>query len=300
MTERTIRVGRHDVRVTHDDKVLFPDAGITKGELVEYYAKVAPHAVKLWKGHPISMQRFPDGIAGKNFFQKDAPAHFPDWVERCALEKSDGHNRHVVVNDAATLAYLASQACIVAHLGLARCDKPRHPDRMIIDLDPSDDDFEKVRRAALWTQALLDGLGLASLPMATGSRGLHVFVPLDRAADFDEVKAFSRAVARTLAAQHPDVLTVEMRKNKRGNRVFIDILRNDYAQTAVAPFSVRARPGAPVATPLAWSEVRSSRLRPDKYTIKTLFQRLARRDDPWKGARPCSLARAEKRLGTAA
>ncbi len=300
MSERTLHVGKRDIRITHDDKVLFPDVGITKGGLVDYYAKVAPYAVKLWRGHPVSMQRYPDGIAGKHFFQKDAPDYFPAWVARCPLEKSEGHNKHVVINDAETVAYLASQACIVAHLGLARCDKPHHPDRMIFDLDPSDDDFNKVRRAALWTKNLLDELGLPSLPMATGSRGLHVMVPLDRSADFDEVKAFSRAVARTLAAQHPDELTVEMRKNKRGDRVFVDILRNDYAQTAVAPFSVRARTGAPVATPLAWSEVRSSKLRPDKYTIGTLFQRLARRADPWKGARSCSLARAEKRLAKTA
>ncbi len=300
MSERTVRVGQHDIRVTHDDKVLFPDSGITKGELVDYYAKVAPHLVRLWKGHPISMQRYPDGIDGKSFFQKDTPDYFPDWVERCAQEKTSGHNRHVVVDDAATIAYLASQACITGHLGLARCDKPHHPDRMVIDLDPSDEDFEKVRRAALWTKSLLDELGLASFPMATGSRGLHVMVPLDRSADFDEVKAFSRAIAKTLAAQHPNALTVEMRKAKRGDRVFVDILRNDYAQTAVGPYSVRARPGAPVATPLAWSEVRSSRLRPDKYTIRTLFRRLSSREEPWKGARPCSLARAEKRLATAA
>ncbi len=296
MSERTIRVGKRDIRITHDDKVLFPDSGITKGELVDYYARVAPHAVKHWKGHPVSMQRYPDGIVGKSFFQKDAPDYFPDWIERCALEKEGGTVSHAVANEAATLAYLAGQACITGHLGLARCDKPRHPDRMILDLDPSDDDFAKVRQAAQWTKVLLDELGLTSLLMATGSRGLHVIVPLDRSADFDEVKTFTRAAAHALAAHHPRELTVEMRKNKRGDRVFIDYLRNDYAQTAVGPFSVRARPGAPVATPLAWSEVSSSRLRPDAYTIKTLFRRLAQCGDPWAGAHRCSLGRAEKRL----
>jgi bifunctional non-homologous end joining protein LigD len=202
----------------------------------------------------------------------------------------------VVAEDGATLVYLANQACVTLHVGLSRIDRIDHPDRMVLDLDPSDDDFAKVRRAAQEARALLEEVGLAPFLQTTGSRGLHVWVPLDRSADFDQIREFAAAVAALLVARRPGELTTAQRKAKRGDRVFVDVARNAYAQTAVAPYSVRARPQAPVATPLDWPELNDRTLGPQRYTIRNIFRRLAHRRDPWaeidRHARPLHAAHA--------
>jgi bifunctional non-homologous end joining protein LigD len=207
---------------------------------------------------------------------------------------------HVLVNDRATLIYLANQGCVTFHLALARIDRPHHPDRLIFDLDPSDDDFEKVRAAAQRLRVLLISLELKSYVQTTGSRGLHVVVPLDRQARFERVREFARAVANVLHGQHPELVTTEQRRQKRGNAVFVDYLRNAYGQTAVAPYSVRALDGAPVATPVRWDEVGSAALHPRKYTIGNLFRRLGQMRDPWSDIDQCaqSLDNAEANLGS--
>jgi bifunctional non-homologous end joining protein LigD len=296
-TERTI--GRYRVRVSKPDKVLFPDDGITKLELVDYYARVAEHMLPHLARRPIAMERYPDGVAGFRIFQKDVPTHFPDWVARVELRKRDGSLHHVVVDKAATLAFLADQACITQHAFLSRIDRIDHPDQLIFDLDPPGDDFDLARRVALDVRALLeDELGLPTFVKTSGGDGLHVVVPLDRSEDFGAVRAFALEVAEVLVRRAPDRLTLEVRKVKRGDRLFLDLGRNAYAQTAVAPYTVRARPGAPVATPLAWREVRSARLHPGRFTIRTIFRRLGRTPDPWAdlGRRRVSLRRARQRL----
>jgi bifunctional non-homologous end joining protein LigD len=278
-----LAVGGHDIELSKLEKVLFPESGITKGELVDYYRRIAEVALPHYRDRPLSMHRFPDGIGEDGFFQKDIPDYFPSWIDRVQLKKEGGTVDYVVANSAASLVYLANQGCITPHLSLARQDKPHHPDRLIFDLDPADDDFSKVRKAAGRFKTLLDDLALNSFVQTTGSRGLHVVVVLDRSAAFDRVRDFARTMAECLARRFPDQLTVEQRKNKRGDRVFLDYLRNAYGQTAVAPYAVRAIEGAPVATPLAWDEVRSSALDPRKYGIKNIFRRLAQREDPWAG-----------------
>ena len=279
--ERIIEIGDREVAISSPDKVLFPGDGITKFEMAEYYRKVAEVALRHYRDRALSMHRYPDGIDGDDFFQKNVPDYFPDWIDRATLPKKDGEVTHVVANDAATLVYLANQGCITPHLALSCVDRPENPDRMIFDLDPSDDDFDKVRSTAGHLGDLLDDLKLTSFVQTTGSRGLHVIVPLDREADFDSVREFSHRVCRVLADRHSDLMTVEQRKAKRGNRVFLDDLRNAYGQTSVAPYAVRARPGAPIATPLDWSEVGESGLTPRKYRINNIFRRLGQRDDPW-------------------
>jgi bifunctional non-homologous end joining protein LigD len=243
------------------------------------------------------MQRFPDGIGGEVFFQKQIPDYFPDWIDRVTLAKEGGRITHALCNDAATMVYLANQVC-VPHLALARADRPRNPDRFILDLDPSDGDFHKVQAAARLAHRLLVELDLVSFVQTTGSRGLHIVLPLDRRADFSIVKEFAVLLCDELAARAPAALTTEKRKAKRGSRVFLDYLRNDYAQTAVAPYAVRPKPGAPVATPLDWSEVGSVGLTAQKFTMSNLFRRLARKDDPWAGIgrHRQGLARASRRL----
>ena len=276
-----IDIDGRTVAIGHPDKVLFPDAGLTKRDLADYYARIGDIAVPHYRNRALTMHRFPDGIDAEGFFQKAIGDHFPDWIDRATLPKSGGEVTYVVADSPATLVYLADQACITPHLALSRVDRPKHPDRMIFDLDPSDDDFSKVQDTARHLHRVLDDLDLPSFVQTTGSRGLHIVVPLDRSADFDTVREFSHALVRRLAADHPTLMTVEHRKNKRGDRVFLDDLRNAYGQTAVGPYAVRAKPGAPIATPLEWRETGAGDLDPRKYRVDNLFRRLARIDDPW-------------------
>jgi bifunctional non-homologous end joining protein LigD len=282
------------VKVSKPDKVLFPDAGITKGDLAAYYERVAPQMLRHMKDRPISMQRFPDGIAKHGFFHKDVPNHFPDWIKRVQVPKKNGTVTHALACNADTLVYLADQACITPHVWLSRADELERPDRMVFDLDPSDGNFADVRRAARSIGELLDGLGLTPFAMTTGSRGVHVWVPLRRQAGFDEVREFARDVARVMVVRYPDRLTLEARKQKRGERILIDIMRNGYAQTVVPPYAVRAKPGAPLATPLRWRELSDSSLRPDKFTVRNIGRRLSRVGDPWE-----EIDRHAKTLGPA-
>lgn len=277
------------VEVSRPEKVLFPEAGVTKADLASYYARVAEHMLPHVRGRPVSMQRFPDGIDGYGFFHKDVPAHFPGWVRRVKVGKRGGTVTHAIADNVDTLVFLADQACITPHVWLSRKDRLRRPDRVVFDFDPSVQDFTAVRRAARAAGDLLRDLGLAPFAMVTGSRGIHVWTPLRREHDFEQVRGFAVGVARLLVARRPDELTLEARKAKRGDRILVDVARNAYAQTAVPPYAVRPRPKAPVATPLEWGELSSSRLRPDGWTLKTLFRRLDAKGDPW--ARIASHAR---------
>ncbi len=292
-----IRVGRRTIPLTHPDKVYFPGRpSITKRQLADYYAAVAPRMIPLAKNRPVMLQRFPNGIGAGGFFQKDASAWFPDWIARIAVPKAGGTVTHVLLNDAATLVYLAGQGCITPHVWLSRADKLQFPDRLIFDLDPPKG-FAQAREAARLTHHLLDELGLASVLMTTGSRGLHVIVPLDRANDFDMVRSFAWEVANVLARRHPDDLTLETRIAKRQGRLFLDTTRNAYAQTGVAPFAVRARPGAPVATPLAWDELDDRKLDSETFRLSNLMRRIEA-PDPWRSVmrRKQSLSRAVRSL----
>jgi bifunctional non-homologous end joining protein LigD len=285
MPER-IKVGRRAIEISNPDKLMFPDDGITKRDLVDYYLNIADVMLPEIKGRLLTMERFPNGIDGKRFYQKDMSDYFPDWIDRKTVPKQGGGRvTHVVARDKATLVYLANQACITLHMSLSRKDTVDHPDQMIFDLDPSADDFAEIRHAALDLKDVLDDLGLHSVVKTSGSRGLHVTIPLDRKEDFKSVRKFARTLAGHFAEQHPDRLTIEARKEKRRGRIFVDWLRNSNGATAVAPFAVRARSGGPVATPVSWDEVRSSRLSPRRYVMKDVLKRMATEEDPWKGWR---------------
>jgi bifunctional non-homologous end joining protein LigD len=294
MTPETIRVA--GVEITKPDKVLFPDDGVTKADLAGYYADVADAMLPYLADRPVNMQRFPDGIAKSSFYEKKVPSHFPDWVRTVEVQTADGPQRQVVVDDRRSLVYLAQQACITPHTWLSRAADLDHPDQLILDLDPSDDDLAKVRRATRLVGEALEDLGLTTYLKTTGSRGYHVVVPLRPGDGFDDVRAFARAVAERLVDREPDLVTLEARKAKRGDRVLIDVMRNGYGQTAVPPYAVRARPGAPVSAPIAWDEL--SRVAPGDVTIGTLRRRLSAVDDPWAGMRrhAAGLARARRKL----
>jgi bifunctional non-homologous end joining protein LigD len=295
-----ITVGNRTVPISNAAKVLFPDDGITKEDLARYYADAAGRMLPWLRDRPVTMMRYPDGLGGQRIVQKNVPAYFPGWIRRVDVPKEGGVVEQAVLGAPADLVYLAGQACIEVHAFTSRADRLDAPDQVVFDFDPPDyEHFEQVRRAALWARGLLDDeLGLTSYVRTTGGRGLHVHVALDRGAGFDAVLDFAHRVAAVLASRHPDVITAEQRKDKRGERVYADVMRNAYAQLVVAPYAVRARPGAPVSTPLSWPEVEDAGLEPGQFTVATIRARLERPDDPWAGftrSRP-GLGPAAKRL----
>lgn len=294
----TVRTGGRTVRINRPGKVLFPADGgpeVTKAGLAAYYRTVAPRMLPQLRGRPLMLERHPGGIDGQGFVQKATPDHAPDWVRRVELPKEGGSITYTVCDTTPTLMYLADQACITLHRFLSRAEHADRPDRLVFDLDPPDDDFTVVRRAAVQVHGMLDELELPSRVMTTGSRGLHVVVPLDAKAGFDDVRAFARDAAGLLAARHPRTLTTEARKAARRGRLYLDVQRNGYAQTAVAPYSVRSRPGAPVAAPLAWEDVEDPELTSRRWTVEHAEELV--KADPWRGApRGRSLAPARRRL----
>ena len=280
-----VDAGGTEVRIPNPGKVLFPGDGITKEDLARYYADAADRMLPWLRDRPITMMRYPDGIEAQRIVQKNVPDYFPDSIRRVEVPKEGGVVHQAVCARPADLVYLAAQACIEVHALTSRADKLDAPDQVVFDWDPPDPrHFAQVRQAALWARELLDGeLGLTSYVRTTGGRGLHVHVALDRGAGFDAVLDFAHRVAAVLASRHPDAITTEQRVAKRGERIYADVMRNAYAQTVVAPYAVRARPGALVATPLSWSEVEDDGLEPGKFTISTIRTRLAGADDPWHG-----------------
>jgi bifunctional non-homologous end joining protein LigD len=286
----------HDVKITHPDKLLFPEDGITKAELIDYYRRIAAKILPHVRERALAMERYPDGIGKPGFFQKAAAHYYPEWIRTVTVPKAGGTVKHVVCEGEDTLAYLANQACITPHIWLSRIDSLDYPDQMVFDLDPSTDEFASVKAAGQAIKTILDDLKLPAYLKTTGSRGLHVAVPLDRSDNFDSVRALARALAAKAVEQSPGEFTLEQRKNMRGARVFIDTNRNAYAQTVAPAYAVRPRPGAPVSVPLDWSELDRKALRPDGVTIRTVFDLLQKgRDDPWKDfwrrAKPVAAAR---------
>jgi bifunctional non-homologous end joining protein LigD len=232
------------------------------------------------------MQRFPNGITQDGFYQKDIGDYFPDWIPTVTVKKLEGGTTtYVVCNNSATLVYLANQACITQHAWLSRIDKLNYPDRMIFDLDPvNDKQFDLVKETGFKLNKLLDEFNLRSYVMLTGSRGIHIIVPIKRLYKFDTVRACARALADILVKRDGEKhLTTEPRFDKRKGRLFIDATRNAYAQTTVAPYSVRALQGAPVATPVTWNELESSKITAQSFSIKNIEMRLEKIKDPWAG-----------------
>jgi bifunctional non-homologous end joining protein LigD len=279
-----LKVGRRDVKITHEDKIMFPEAGLTKLDVAGHYERAAPRMLPYVRDRPLALQAFPDGIEGDGFFLKAVPRYFPDWIKRATVPKKGGTITHALAQDAPTLVYLAGQNVVTVHTWLSRADKPHQPDRLTLDFDPSGGGFDEVRAAARAAGDRLRDLGLAPYAMTTGSRGVHVVCPLRRGPDFSVVHAFARALAEQMVADDPGHLTLEWHKTDRGKRIYVDVNRIAYAQHAVAPYSIRPRPTAPVAVPLHWDELSDKKLRPDGWTVKTVGERLDTAD-PWDGMR---------------
>lgn len=280
MSNKVLELDGRTVETMRRDKVFWPDSGFTKGDLLDYYARIADEMLPHLRGRPLTLQRFPDGIDADGFYQKRAQDYFPDWLPRVTVDSSDGEMTYVTVEAAADLVYLADQGTITFHRWLSRAEDEFHPDLLVFDLDPPGDDFAEVRFAAKAVRERGEDVFGEARVMTTGSSGLHVIFDLDGRADFDEARERARNFAEQLEEEYPDRLTTAQRKAKRKGRVYLDVGRNAHGQTAVAPYSVRARPGAPVATPIRWDEVDSD-LTPDGWTITNLFRRLGQIDDPW-------------------
>lgn len=270
------------IDISSVDKVFFPDAELTKGDLLDYHVRIAEQMLAHLRGRPVAVKRYPDGLDGQGFFQKNAGSHFPSWLRRQEIPKRDGGSLdHVIVDEPATLVYLADQGTIEFHPWLSLADDLEHPVELILDLDPPDEgDIDAVRAAARHVRSLLEDLEAASRIKTSGSAGFHVHVPLDGSAGWDVSSQLARSLAEAVCERHPDSLTTSQRKQARTGRVFVDWLRNGYGQTSVAAYSVRARPGAPVATPIDWDEL--SGVEPQSYDIRNLFRRLGQRADPWR------------------
>ena len=290
------------VQLSHMDKVFFPDDDLRKGDLIDYYRMVAPRMLPYLRDRPIVMARYPDGVTGEAIMQKNVSRYFPDWVKRVEVERigRGGAVCQVVCDRPETLIYLANQACIELHVLLSRVAALYRPDQLVFDLDPpAEDGFEDARRCALDLRRLLEeDLGLTTYVKTTGGKGLHVHVPLRADEGFDPVRDFAREVAELMIRDAPDRLTLQQRVDQRGNRIYLDVQRNGYAQMAVAPYSVRARRAAPVATPLQWAEVEDAELNPRRFTMRTMGERLATTQDPWAGMsrHRRGLAAARRRL----
>lgn len=295
-----IKVGRYAVEITHPERIVFPKSGITKQDLIDYYVSIAPIMMPHLDDRLISMQRFPQGISGEGFFQKDAADYFPEWITRKPIAKESGEKvDYVVIDKPATLIYLANQNCITPHVWLSKIDNLNKPDRLIFDLDPEHSlAFSAVQDVAKKLKHVLDELELPSFCMLTGAHGAHIVIPLKRVHTFDETRKFAHDIATLLAHQFPKLITTEMHKAKRGKRVFIDWLRNGYGATAAAPYSVRPYEGAPVAMPVTWQELEKKGMISQKYTIKNAMKRINKAGDLWHGMHKhaVSLKEAKKKL----
>jgi len=280
-----MNIDGHEIDISNRKKVFFPEVELTKGDLIDYYADISEVMVPHLKRYPISMQRFPDGIDGDGWYAKDAQDYFPDWIKRVNFPKKEGGSFDApVVDTKAVLVYLADQAVITLHTYLSRVDDLTHPDKMVYDLDPPEgtEAFEAVRFGAIKLHEALSELELQAWVQTTGSKGFHVVIPLDREWDFDRVRDFADDLSLLLVRRYPEKLTLEQRKKKREGRIYMDTYRNSYGATSVAPYAVRARPEASVATPIGWDEVGSG-ANPRDWTIKNIRNRLGQIDDPWKG-----------------
>lgn len=272
------------LEISHPDKLYFPEDGLTKLDIVEYYEKVGERMLPFLKDRPLSMLRYPDGIEGSGFYQKQVPDYFPDWIATVSVKKKeDGTTQELVCcNNLETLLYLTNQGCLEFHPWLSRKGSLNKPDKVVIDLDPSDEGSDKVLQAARIMLEELHKRNYEANVMTTGSSGYHLITPLDGKRTFDEVRDEWRTLTNQAADSHSNLLTVEQRKAKRGSRVYLDIARNAYAQTSICPYSVRARPTAPVATPLRPDELEDSGLHPRQYHVRNLFRRLAQlKQAPW-------------------
>ena len=277
--------------ITHPEKLMFPDDGITKGELAAYYEAIAPYMLPHLRGRPITMERYHRGIAAEGFFQKDVTKGFPKWLQRVEVPKRGGTVHHPVVGDLDSLLWLANQNTITPHVWTSRAPDLFHPDVCVFDLDPAVDNPAEVRAAAVELRDVLEEIGLRSWVKTSGSKGFHIAVPLDREAEFREVESFAHRIGTLLVSRDHSRLTQEFSKAERGGRILVDTARNGYSAMFAATYAVRAKPGAPVSAPCTWEEMERGEVAPRTFTLRTMAARIDLVGDLWAdmSAHPLSI-----------
>lgn len=267
--------------ITHPDKVLFPDDGITKGELAAYYEAIAPVMVPHIRRRPVTMERFPNGLGRKGFIQKDVSKGFPEWLERVTVPKKGGVVHYPLVTDTRSLLWTVNQNSITPHVWISRAPALTKPDLCVFDLDPSSDDLGVLRSVVLALRDLLAELKLTSWVKTSGSKGFHVVVPVGGGSGYGDVARLAQGVAAVLIARDPAHLTQEFSKADRGGRIYMDVGRNHPGATFAAVYAVRARPGAPVSAPCAWEEIERGKVAPQTFTLRTMARRMKDAGDLW-------------------
>lgn len=283
MSESITSIEGREVKLTNLQKVLWPEDKLTKAHLIRYYHEIAPVLLPHIRNRLLVMKRYPDGIHGEAFYQKECPAYAPDWVETYAVSHSRKVINYIVCNDAATLVWLANQGCVEVHCWTSRLGAVDHPDLAVIDLDPSDGVlFEVVLKVARLFRRVLEEFGLAGYPKTSGASGLHIFIPILPVYNYHLITAAIKFLAELVVQSYPEVTTVERSVDKRKGKVYLDFLQNGRGKTMAFQYSLRPVPGAPVSAPLNWSEVEEG-VDPREHNLKTIFNRLKKYGDLYAG-----------------
>ncbi|MCL6478128.1 MAG: non-homologous end-joining DNA ligase [Peptococcaceae bacterium] len=279
MDQAFTRIDRHEVRLSNLDKVFWPD-GLTKAHLVKYYMDIAPVIIPHLQNRPLVMKRYPDGINGESFYQKECPDYAPDWIETYPVRHAGKVVNYIVCNDAATLAWLANQGCIEMHAWLSVLDNVDCPDLAVLDLDPAEGSaFEDVLNIALLCRRAVEEFGLVPFIKTSGASGLHLFIPIRNEYPFPAVTSAMQYIAGLITSVYPQKATVERKVAKRRGKVYLDCLQNGRGKTMAFQYSLRPLPGAPVSTPLLWDEVEKKRVDPGYFNIRNIFKRLEKYGD---------------------
>ncbi len=278
---QVLEVADKRVKLTNLDKVFWPEGGFTKGDLIDYYIKIAPLLLKYLQDRPVSMVPYPDGIRGHSFYQKNLPRKRPEWLQAVPLYSS-GSKRDInwlVVKDLPSLIWLANRGSIEVHPWFSRYDTPDHPDYAVFDLDPAQGiDFEEILDLALIIRQILNELGLKSYPKTSGQQGLHVYLPLIRKYNYTRVRAFLERITELIIKEHPQLATASWHRNKREGRIYIDYRQNARGKTLAAPYSLRPTEVAGVSMPLTWDQIEDKAVRPEDFRLDNLFQFLQEKD----------------------
>jgi bifunctional non-homologous end joining protein LigD len=283
--------------ITHPEKLIFPEDGITKGDLAAYYEAIAPVMLPHLRGRPVTMERYPSGIGEKGFWQKDVSKGFPEWLQRVEVPKKKGFVHYPLIPDVRSLLWVTNQNTVTQHVWTSRVPNLQCPDLCVFDLDPSVDDAEAVRRAALDLRDLLETLGLPSWVKTSGSKGYHIVVPVAANTPVGLVADFANHVGTALVHRASDRLTQEFARAKRHGRIYVDTGRNGYGATFAAAYAVRAKRGAPVSAPCSWEEIERGDVHPRIFTLRTMCDRVAQVGDLWADMRRGrSLARPMERV----
>jgi len=276
---------QHNIIIKNKDKIFFP-CGITKGDLIDYYKNIYKYIIKYIENRPIMMDRFPEGINGKHFYQKNVFKYFPKWIKTVYIKKKSGFNKYLICNDEDTLVYLINEGVISLHIWQSQIDNIYKPNRIVFDLDIESKIFEnnlfnKIKKGALIINNILKDNNIKSYLMTTGSKGLHIIIYIKAEFKFNFVKNVCKNIASYLEKNYPDIFTTKFNKEKRDNKIFIDIYRNQYAQTSIAPYSVRAIDFAPIAMPIDWTDLNND-INAQSFNILNVFEILKSGKDPWK------------------